>query len=132
MVGLQALERGVCLALDRVRAQVAELLAASTADLRGQDDLLAVPAGGHPAADDRLRAAVLDQVGVRGVNEVAAGAGVSVQDGVGLRFVGGPAEHVAAEADGEHVEVGTSESGHVPHGSRCFGVAGLKGDLLLS
>ena len=31
-----------------------------------------------------------------------------------LWLVGGPAEHVATEADTENVEVGASEGGHVP------------------
>ena len=44
----------------------------AAADLRGQDDLVTVPASSDPAPDDRLRAAMLDQVGVRGVDEVAA------------------------------------------------------------
>ena len=96
------------------------------AHLRREDDPVAVPASGEPAPDDRLRAAVLDQVGVRGVDEVAARAGVRVEDGVRLRLVGGPAEHVAAEAEREHVEVGASESGHVPTRNRCRGAAMLR------
>jgi hypothetical protein len=56
---------------------------------------------------------VLDEVGVRGVDEVAASAGIRVEDGAGLRLVGGPAEHVPAETDGEGVEVGASERDHV-------------------
>jgi hypothetical protein len=50
--------------------------------------------------------------GVRGVGEVAAGAGVRVEDRTGLRFVVGPAEHVAAETGREDVEVGASKEGH--------------------
>src|SRR3954468_6537764 len=102
------------LALDRLRAQAADC-PTTAADLRGQDDLVAVATRGEPASDDRLGLAVLDEVGVRGVDEVAAGGGVGVEDRVGLGLVGGPAEHVGAEAEGEDVEVGSSEDGHVPH-----------------
>jgi hypothetical protein len=59
---------------------------------------------------------VLDEIGVRGVDEVAARADVRIQDVAGLRLVGRPAEHVGAEADREDVEVGTSESGHADSG----------------
>ena len=83
-------------------------------DLRGQNDLITVFASGDPAPDDRLRAAMLDQVRVRRVDEVAARAGVRIEDGVRLLLISGPAEHVAAETNGKHVEVGASESGHVP------------------
>jgi hypothetical protein len=110
-VGLQALERRVRLALDRRRAQVADR-AAPAADLRRHDDVVAVAAVGHPAPDDRLGAPVLDEVRVRGVDLVAARFDVRVQDGPRLRLVGGPAEHVAAEAEAEDVEVGASEGSH--------------------
>src|SRR3978361_103728 len=99
-IGLQALERGVRLAFDRLRAQVANR-ALAAADLRGQHDLVAVATIGQPAPDDRLRAAVFDQIRVCGVDEVASCADVRIEDGAGLWLVGGPAEHVAAEADSE-------------------------------
>lgn len=57
---------------------------------------------------------MLDQIGVRSVDEVAARTSVRVEDGMRLRLIGGPAEHVTAEADAEYVEVGASENGHVP------------------
>jgi hypothetical protein len=41
---------------------------------------------------------MFDRVGVRGVDEVAARAGVCVEDFARLTLIGGPAEHVAAEA----------------------------------
>jgi hypothetical protein len=115
-IGPQTLEGGRRLALDRLRAQ-APHRALAAADLRREDDLVAVAALGHPAPDDGLRAAVLDEIGVRGVDEVAAGAGVRIEDGEGLGLVGRPAEHVAAEAEGEDVEVGASEGGHPAHAS---------------
>jgi hypothetical protein len=116
-IGLQALERGVHLALDGLWPQVADRSPAA-ADLRGQDDLVAVAPVRHPAPDDRLRAAVLDQVGVRGVDEVPAGGCVGVEDNAGLWLVGGPAEHVAAEAEREDVQVGASEQGHAVNFAR--------------
>jgi hypothetical protein len=96
-VGLQALEQGVRLALDRLRAQL-RTAPRPAADLRGHDQPVAIAALGHPAPDDRLRAAVLDQVGVRGVDEVAAPGDVRVEDGARLRIVGRPAEDAAAQA----------------------------------
>src|SRR5215831_795115 len=111
-VGLQSLERGVRLAFDRLRPQVAEPGIAPAADLGGQHDLVAVSPVVHPAPEYRLRPAMFDQVGVRGVDEVAAGFGVRVEDGTRLRLIGGPAEHVAAETDGEDVETCTAEGDH--------------------
>ena len=102
-----------CASLSIVSGRRLRMLAAA-ADLRGDHELVAVAAVGHPAPDDRLRAAVLDQVGVGRVDEVAAGGGVGVEDLEGPGFVGRPAEHVAAEADREHVEAGASEGGHPP------------------
>jgi hypothetical protein len=116
-VGLQALERGVRLTLDRLRAQIADRPAAA-ADLRGHDELVAIGAVGQPAPDDRLGAPVLDQVRVRGVDEVAARGHVRVEDLPRLHLVGRPAEHVAAQAECEDIEVGASERSHVDSGSR--------------
>ena len=125
-VGPEALERGPRLALDVVGAQVADR-AAAAADLRGEDDRVARAALGHPAPDDRLRAAVLDEIGVRGVDEVAARRQVGVEDREGLRLVRGPAEHVGAEAQREDVEVGASEGGHGPHASEAAGASAARG-----
>jgi len=102
----------VSLALDRLRPQVAEPGIAPAADLGGEHDLVAVTAVVHPAPKDRLRPAMFDQVGVRGVDEVAAGFGVRVEDGTRLRLIGGPAEHVAAETEGEDVEARPAEGNH--------------------
>jgi hypothetical protein len=107
-VSLQPLERGMRLGLNRLRAQVADCPTTAT-DLRCQDDLVAVATLGEPSSDDRLGAAVLDEVRVRGVDEVAAGGGIRVEDRVRLRLVCGPAENVGAEAEREDVEVGASE-----------------------
>src|SRR5437763_12076838 len=97
------------LALDRCRPQAAQR-PAPAAHLRRDDDLAAVAAVGHPSPDDCLREAVFDEVGVGGVYEVAAAGGVRIEYGVGLCFIGSPAEHVATEADGEYLEVGAPES----------------------
>jgi hypothetical protein len=48
--------------------------------------------------------------------KLPAGGDVRIEDGPGLPLVGGPAKHVAAEADREDVEVGASERGHVDSG----------------
>ena len=48
-------------------------------------------------------------VRVGGVDEVAAMGDVGVEDVVGRGVIGGPAEHVAAHRDREHVEVGHAD-----------------------
>src|SRR3954447_2099153 len=83
---LQAFERGLRLVRDRLRPQVAGL-AAPTTDLRRDDELIAVPAPGEPAPDDRFRLAVLDHVRVSSVNEVATAVGIRIEDSVRLRLV---------------------------------------------
>ena len=80
------------------------------AHLGGHDDVVAVAALGHPGAHDLLRLAARVQVG--GVDEVAAGGRVGVQHGERLVAVGGPAEHVAAQAERVHVEVGVGDRRH--------------------
>ena len=87
------------------------------ADLGRDDDVVAVAARRQPLADDRLRLAAVvarhpRRVDVGGVDEVAAGRGVGVEHGEGVVAVGGPAEDVAAEAEGEDVEVGAGDQGH--------------------
>ena len=78
-------------------------------DLRRDDDAPAVAARGHPVADDRLRftARVARHPGrVAGgrVDEVAARGGVGVENFEGGRLIGGPAEHVAAQAEREDLD----------------------------
>ena len=93
-------------------AEVVE--AGEFADLGGDDDVVAVAARRHPFADDRLRlaAAVARHAGhvdVGGVDEVAAAGEEAIEHGKRLVAVGGPAEHVAAEAEGGDVEVGARD-----------------------
>ena len=100
---------------DGLGAEVLE--ARHPADLGGHDHAVAVAAGGHPAADDRLRLAAgvarrPSASSVGGVDEVAARRRVRVEDGEGLRLVGSPAEDVAAQAEREDVEVGVCEESH--------------------
>ena len=76
------------------------------ADLGGDHDVVAVAARGHPLADDPLRGAhVRAHVRVGGVDEVAAGLDVGVEHGERRVAIRGPAEHVPAEAEPEHVQV---------------------------
>ena len=94
----------------RVRCGSGPILVATTI-------CVAVAARGHPVADDRLRLAARvaghpRRVGRRRVDEVAAGGRVGVEHGERGRLVGGPAEHVAAEAEREDVESGAVERGH--------------------
>ena len=70
-------------------------------DLRRDDQVVAVPACGKPAADDELGVAAVvagdpARVDVGGVDEVAAGGDEGIEDGEGLGLVGGPAELHAA------------------------------------
>jgi hypothetical protein len=112
VVGLQPLKRGVRLAADGVGPQVAVPRVATAADLRGEHDLVAVAAVLQPAPEDRLRPAMLDQIGVRGIDEVAARRRVGVEDLARLLLVGGPAEHVAAQADGIDIQLRTAKGNH--------------------
>ena len=132
IVGLQPVEGGVRLAADIVRPQVPVPGVTPAADLRGEHDLVAVAALFQPAPDERLGPAVLDQVRVGGVDEVAARLGIGVEHGARLLLVGGPPEHVAAQAEGKDVQVRTAKENHaaepikggVPRsrsGSRCRG-----------
>ena len=76
------------------------------ADLGRDHERVAVAAGGHPLADDRLRDAhVRAHVGVGGVDEVPARLDVGVEHGERGVAIRGPAEHVAAEAEAVDVEV---------------------------
>jgi hypothetical protein len=80
------------------------------AHLGGQHDVGPVAAGGEPVAEHGLRLAALvarreGRVGIGAVDEVAAGRHVGVEHVERLTLVGGPSEHVAAEAESEHVEV---------------------------
>lgn len=76
------------------------------ADLGGDDDIVAAGTGRQPLADEGLRLTTLvardpGAVRVGGVDEVAAGRRVRVEDGEGLLLVGRPAEDVAAEGEGK-------------------------------
>ena len=87
------------------------------ADLCRDHHLVARAASRHPAADDRLRltagmARHPRGIGVRGVDEVAAGRQVSVENVERLPLVRGPVKDVAAEAEREDVEVGVRNSSH--------------------
>ena len=109
VVRLQPLERLLGARTDVLRRQPAV-----AAQLGGDDELVAIAARGQPLPDDALGlAAVVPRhpagVAVGGIDEVAAGRHVSVEDGEGIILVRGPAEHVAAEAEWEHLEAGAPE-----------------------
>jgi hypothetical protein len=100
VVGSQALERRIRSATDVVGGQAAELRV--LAHLRGEHHIVAIAARFEPLADDPLRVATAvarhpRRIAVGGVDEVAAGGRVIVEDGEGCVAVGRPAEHVAAE-----------------------------------
>ncbi len=86
-------------------------------DLGRDDDL---PPGAplrHPLADDRLRLAALvalrpHGVHVRRVDHRAPTCDEGVEDAEGLLLVRGPPEGVAAEREGEHVQVRAGDTGH--------------------
>ena len=89
------------------------------ADLGGDRDALVVaePAAREPLADDRLALATFvarhpGAVGVGRVDEVSATATEGVEDLERGAPVGRPAEHVAAEGEGEDVEVTRADAGH--------------------
>ena len=103
-VDLQAAQRILRAALDlRARQALAEA-GHVHADLGGDDHAVTLAALAQPAADHALRFAAHmarhpRRVDVRGVDEVAAGRGVAVEQRMRSRLVGGPAEHVAAETE---------------------------------
>ena len=114
-VGPEAAERVLGGRPDRLRREVVQ--ARELADLRRDDDPVAVAPRGHPAAEDRLRLAPRvarhpGGVDVGGVDEVAAGGRVGVEHREGLRLVDRPAEDVAAEAEREDVEVRGADAIH--------------------
>src|SRR5262249_43050286 len=79
------------------------------ADLGGDDQIVAAAPPGHPAADDRLRLAAFTAVGplwvgIGGIDEVPARAGISVEDREGCFLAGGPAKHAAAQAERNHLQ----------------------------
>src|SRR6516164_3631883 len=87
------------------------------ADLGGDDQIVAAASPGQPAADDRLRLAAFTAVGplwvgIGGIDEVPARAGVSVKDREGCFLVGGPAKHVAAQAERKHLQVCVTDPLH--------------------
>ncbi len=112
----EPLQRVVGRLADRLRTQVVE--AGEFPYLGRDDEVLALAgAGRQPFADDRLRLAAAvagdaRHVDVGGVDEVAAGGGIGVENGEGLVAVGGPAEDVAAEAETEDIEIGAWNQGH--------------------
>ena len=128
VVGLQALQGLLGRRADVVGRE--PLAIGLRADLRGEHDRVAVAARRHPAPDDllRLAAAVARhplRVAVGGVDEVAAGVRVGVEHGEGLGLVGRPSEHVAAQAQRVHGEVGR---GDVAHASNLPGRGGQARD----
>ncbi|GAB2927732.1 hypothetical protein GCM10027028_28040 [Streptomyces sundarbansensis] len=112
VVGAEPAQRCLCRALDGAGRQAPERGVGT--GLGGDDDVGPVGAGGEPLADDGLgltAPVALDPGGVRvgGVDDVAAGRDVGVQDGEGLFLVRRPAEDVAAEGEGEDLEAGGAE-----------------------
>src|SRR3954447_14051168 len=75
---------------------------------------MAAAAPCQPPAYDRLglpAAMAIDprRIGVGGVDEVPAGIHIRIEDGERRVLVGRPAEDVAAEAEGKHLQVGASD-----------------------
>jgi hypothetical protein len=93
------------------------------ADLGGDDEVVGAATRREPAADDLLGlaagvAGLPRGVDVGGVDEVAARCDVGVEELERGGLVGGPAEDVAAEGQGQHLQAAGSE-GHacgVRHG----------------
>ena len=107
MVCLQAPQRLLERRPGRRRGEA--LVPRPAADLRRDHHLVTAPAAAQPAADDRLRLpadVAVDplRVPVGGVDEVAAGVDVGVEDREGVALVDGPAEDVRPQAEREHVE----------------------------
>ena len=87
------------------------------ADLGGDHHVGAVAARSHPLAEDPLGLAIGVAVGpygveVGGVDEVAAGGDERVEHRERRLAVRGPAEGVAAQVEGEDVDVGARDAGH--------------------
>ncbi len=87
-----------------------------TADL-GCDGQLCGRTGSEPGSDDSLAVASgvtrsPRAVSIGCVYEVAAALGERVENREALVSVGGPAEHIATEAEREDVEVAGSDAGH--------------------
>src|SRR5215831_7942166 len=87
------------------------------ADLGGDDQIVGAAPPGQPSADDRLRFAAFTavgplRVGVGGIDEVPARADKSVEDREGCFLVGGPAKHVAAQAERKHLQVCVTDPLH--------------------
>ncbi|MBM7806914.1 hypothetical protein JOD57_002751 [Geodermatophilus bullaregiensis] len=117
--------------VDAVGPQVAQRALGGLADLPGGEGVrlllrrglgghehpVAQAPVGHPPAEDLLGAAVPVHLG--GVDEGAQGAGhgvgEAVEDRVGRRLVGGPAEDVATQAEVADGQVGPGELRHATH-----------------
>ncbi len=114
-VGPEAAQRVLHRLTDHLPSESGKALPA--AHLGGDDHLVPDLTGGEPAADDRLglAAAVAGSplgVGVGGVDEIAAGLHVGVEDVERGVLVDGPAEDAATQAEREDIHVGLSNSGH--------------------
>src|SRR5699024_11005665 len=112
VIGLQAFQGAVDGGADV--GGILSLVIGMIADLRGDDDVVAVAAGGQPGADDGLGfAAGLPRqprrVGFGGVEEVAACGDEGVEDGVRTGLIGGPPESVGAEVDREDGQFGAGD-----------------------
>src|SRR5690606_36504249 len=80
----------------------------------GEHDALTVAARLHPVAEHGLRFAALvagDEPGVDvgGVDEIEPGVHEGVEDLEGCRFIQGPAEHIAAEHQRCHADLGVAQ-----------------------
>src|SRR5690606_13700464 len=83
--------------------------------LRGDDDLIAVPAGFQPFSDDRFRLSTGSaihpiRVHVSGVDKVEAGVGESIQDLEGTLFIEGPSKGIATQIKGGDMQISLSYS----------------------
>ena len=120
IVRLQPLERGVDGTHDVLAPVAAGIRIAGRTivrELRGDDDMVAKPGLGDEAADKALAHAA--GIGIRRVDEVAAGLDVAVEDGAGGRLVAAPgaadaadagiAEGHGAERKAAHAQSGTAE-----------------------
>src|SRR5262249_815994 len=87
------------------------------ADLGRDDQIVAAAPPGQPSADDRLQLAAFTavgplRVGIPGIDEVPVRAGISVEEREGCFLVGGPAKHVAAQAERKHLQVCVTDPLH--------------------
>ncbi|CAM2149016.1 hypothetical protein PT2222_200147 [Paraburkholderia tropica] len=92
-------------------------------NLGGDHDLVALAAAREPFADDRLRLAALvarhpGGVDVGGIDEIQARVGERVENRERGGFVGGPAEHVAAEHERCDLQGGSADPALFHGGSR--------------